>query len=213
MSEWVLLICILLILYMLYPSRTEIMIKGRNWSVIEDYDNRGQAAKNLSILHDRMIRLMRTLKHKYQIDYPVEELQVVRTPVSDDARTCIDTLLNNYNPDRFYENDPRVSSETSYTMNKGDSMYICLRDRKNPAILEDIDTVFFVMLHECAHIANYNGWGHDDRFWTVFKFIIHEAVEAGVYEPVDYVKHPKQYCGIEVYYQPLFDKALPEMWV
>jgi len=79
-------------------------------------------------------------------------------------------------------------------------------------MLEDIETVFFVMLHECAHIANYNGWGHDTRFWTVFKFIIHEAVLAGVYTPIDYAKHPKEYCGISVYYQPLFDDALSNLW-
>jgi hypothetical protein len=157
---------------------------------------------------------MRHLKSKYHIDETDETIAEegpAHVVASDDVRTIVETLLDNYNPDAFYENDPRYSSDTSYTINKGSSMYICLRKRDTPLVIEDEDLTFFVVLHECAHIGNYNGWGHDDRFWTVFKLFLREAVEAGVYTPINYEKHPQVYCGLRVFYSPLFDNTLPNL--
>jgi hypothetical protein len=159
-----------------------------------------------------MIKLLRALKEKYHVDETddvIAEEGPGHVVASDDVLTIVHTLLDNYNPDVIYENDPQYSSDTSYTINKGSSMYVCLRKRDQPHLIEDEDLTFFVVLHEAAHIANYNGWGHDDRFWTVFKFLIHEAVLAGVYTPVDYEKRPQDYCGLNVFYQPLYDRTLP----
>jgi hypothetical protein len=199
------IVIVILLIWCFQQRRLDVYAGGRSWTVVEKYDNRADAAKMLSRLHARMIKFMRYVKVKYHIDDPTFMGE------DTDARRCIETLLTNYNPDVFYENDPGSSSETSYTMNKGDSMYICLRNKANPNLLEDEDTVFFVMLHECAHIANYNGWGHDERYWTVFKLLIAEAVLSGVYIAIDYEKHVKPYCGISVYYQPLFDDSLPDL--
>jgi hypothetical protein len=208
------LIVLILVIYYYTPPRVEIDVHGRSWSVIDHYDNSTEAAEMLSRLHARMIKFMRYLKGKYHIDETDDIIaeEGINHLATGDARKIIDTLLDNYNPDVFYENDPRSSSDTSYTINKGDSMYVCLRKKKNPMELEDEELVFFVMLHECAHIGNYNGWGHDDRFWTVFKFILHEAVESGVYKPIDYGKYPQDYCGLKVYYLPLNDNTLPNLW-
>ena len=210
-----LLVVVLLLLYSYTPPRVEIDVQGRSWSVIDSYDNSTEAAEMLSRLHVRMIKFMRALKVKYHIDETDDIIAAegdAHFVGSSDAQKIVDSLLDNYNPDVFYENDPRYSSDTSYTINKGDSMYVCLRKKNQPNLLEDEELVFFVMLHECAHIGNYNGWGHDDRFWTVFKFLLHEATEAGVYKPIDYGKRPQDYCGLNVYYQPLNDKTLPNIW-
>lgn len=203
----IILLVILLIWY--YPSRVSVTVANRQWSVIDTYDNNKDAAEMLSRLHERMLTFMRYLKIKYHVDQTDDVMMDKQQVGSDDVQKIVNTLLDNYNPDEFYENDPRTSSDTSYTINKGDSMYICLRKKDNPYTLEDEELTFFVMIHECAHIANYNGWGHDDRFWTVFKFLLHEADQAGVYHPVDYGLNPQVYCGLKVYYSPLHDKSLP----
>lgn len=224
----IILICVLLLLYVSIPSRRPVLVDGRKWQVIDSYENSEEAAQILARCHDKMLHFMRTLKRKYHIDEPLDiaashynPVQSPTNPVphfhgsaapTEDAQKIIETLMDNYDPDVFYENDPMTSNDTSYTMNKGDAMYIGLRQKEDPTKFENEDTIFFVMLHECAHIANYNGWGHDDRFWTVFKFLLHEAVEAGVYTPVDYAKYPERYISISVYYQPLHDNSLPNLW-
>lgn len=206
------LIVLLILLYWYTPRRINVSAGGREWSVVESYENNTEAAALMSRVHDRMIKLLRALKEKYHVDETddvIAEEGPGHVVASDDVLTIVHTLLDNYNPDVIYENDPQYSSDTSYTINKGSSMYVCLRKRDQPHLIEDEDLTFFVVLHEAAHIANYNGWGHDDRFWTVFKFLIHEAVLAGVYTPVDYEKRPQDYCGLNVFYQPLYDRTLP----
>lgn len=59
-----------------------------------------------------------------------------------------------------------------------------------------------------AHIGNYNGWGHKQRFWQVFKFFLQEATASGIYTPRDYEKSPDWYCGLDVAYNPYFDKSV-----
>jgi hypothetical protein len=212
----ILLVIILIFLYTT-PKRVNVTVDNRDWSVVESYDNHTKAAEVLSRVNARMMELLRFLKHKYHIDETDEQIEEegathANRIASDHAYTIIETLLTNYNPDVFYENDPSLSSDTSYTMNKGDAMYICLRDKKDPNLLVDEETVLFVMLHECAHIANYNGWGHKEDFWTTFKYLLHEAELAGIYVARNYSTDPVHYCGLDITYNPLLDRSLPNLW-
>ncbi len=201
----VLVILALLYVYFMPDYRT-IVIDGRKWNVIADYDNAPEAAALLAAVHRDMLAFMKYLIAKYRItQIPAVE------PADMDLFTIVSTLVKNYNPDEFYENDPRFSSETSYTKGKGASMYICLRHRADPKQLVDRSMLFFVILHEMAHIGNYNGWAHKPRFWEVFKFLLTEAKNSGIYVPVNYAKAPGTYCGLEVGYNPLFDPSIKNM--
>lgn len=157
-----------------------------------DYPNAPEAAAMLSRLHKKTVILIEHLKTRYSTtsDSPVGVV------------AAVDFLSANYKPENIRENDPRFSAETSYTINKGTRMYICLRDRKHPERLMDDDIVFFAHLHELSHITNHLGWGHKDDFWATFAFILREAQIAGVYTPVDYSKYPKDFCGLRVNYNP-----------
>lgn len=216
--------CVLiLILFAYYQSHSAVQVgPTRAWNVLSKYDNKKEAAELLSRTNARMITFLRALKAKYHIDEPAD------VHIADDHRTImadrvspaiglarptyamIDFLLDNYNPDVFYENEPG-RGETSYTVRKGAAMYICLRQKDNPTKLVDENDLLFVMLHESAHIANHRGWGHEQDFWSAFKFILREAQLAGVYTPVDYSKHPINYCGLDVAYNPLYDNTLPDL--
>jgi hypothetical protein len=162
-----------------------------------------------------MINFLRYIKNKYHIDETADVIKgegELHGGFSQDAFLIMDNILNNYNPETIYENDPRnLSGDTSYTVNKGDKMFVCVRNKDNPNKFVDYNTFVFVVLHEASHIGNYNGWGHDQRFWTVFKFILREAVNFGIYKPVNYDKYPVNYCGLEITYQPLYDKTLPDI--
>lgn len=85
---------------------------------------------------------------------------------------------------------------------------LCLRDNENPHNIVDIDTLMFVVLHEAAHVANYDEWGHETRFWRIFKYLLEEAVEVGIIRPIDYIRKPKNYCGFKIDHNPLFDSRI-----
>jgi hypothetical protein len=46
--------------------------------------------------------------------------------------------------------------------------------------------------------------GHKKEFWDNFTFLLEYATEAGLYEAVDYAKHPSEYCGLTIDSNPLF---------
>jgi hypothetical protein len=201
---WQLLLAALIVLLIvyLYWNRTRhiaIVDADRAWNVSRDYDNRAEAAIMMRRLHLAAVAVGRSMKRRYAID---------ESPANTRAARLADALLDNYNPDVIYENDPARSRETAYTVNKGDALYVCLRDRGRPEALVDYDTLLFVYLHELSHIAAHDVWGHGEKFWETFKFVLEEAVVAGVYRPVDYSKKPTVYCGLDITYNPLFDQRL-----
>lgn len=216
------LLVIIIVLIVLCSNKYGVGVADqRNWYVIKDFNNHQAAAELLASVNVQMIEFMRTLRDKYHIDAPDDIAQDTSMQTSykaainspNDIYNIVGNLLNNYNPDVFYENDPRGTTETSFTIKKGESMYVCLRDKTDPTKLVDKDILLFVMLHEASHIANYRGWGHGVDFWEIFAFILHEAQLAGIYTPVDYSKTPKWYCGLLVEYNPLYDKALRKIWL
>lgn len=120
-------------------------------------------------------------------------------------------LLSKYNSRDIYEISPLNSSGvTSYTQDK-ETLILCLRKKeKNQSganELHDINTIMFVVVHELSHMMN-DRWGHDVDFWILFKFMLENAVECGVYSPVDYSSHPILYCGLLLTYNPIFDPNL-----
>lgn len=200
------------------PSITAVTAEEQQWHMVKDFKNKQDAAELLARTNASVMELLRYLKKKYHIDEPDDviaaegETHAKIKNAPGDLYNIVNNLLDNYNPEVFYETDPRNTNETSYTVDKGARMYICLRDKVDPNRLVDQSTLLFVMLHEASHIANYKSYGHGTDFWTIFKFILHEAEEAGIYKPINYAVHPVNYCGLIVQYSPLYDNSLPNLW-
>lgn len=114
-------------------------------------------------------------------------------------------LVENYNPDTVRETLP-TSSHTAYSENKGEKLAFCLMKTKNgdENKLIDQNTLLFVALHELSHIATVS-IGHTSEYWSNFKFILENAVEMGIYDPVDYKKNPTGYCGMTISDSPYYD--------
>ena len=70
--------------------------------------------------------------------------------------------------------------------------------------LIDINTLTFVALHELSHIMT-ESIGHKQEFWQNFKYLLQNAKEAGIYDPIDYKKNPKDYCGMKINDNPYYD--------
>jgi hypothetical protein len=144
-----------------------------------------QAADRLASVNAKMRDVVSHCAHKY--------------PDKDNVRR----LVKGYNPDEVYETLP-TSKYTAYSENKGEKLAFCLSTEKEGGELIDENTLAFVALHELAHIATAST-GHTQEFWRNFKFILEEAVDIGVYVPVDYKQHNRRYCGTAITDNPLYD--------
>lgn len=113
----------------------------------------------------------------------------------------IKKLRENYNSYMISEAavDPKY---TTYTVDKQD-MHICLRTRDQYENIYDIDLLMYVVLHELAHLCNFDKYGspiigHGFEFKLIFKFLVEEAIKIGVYKFTDYKRNPQEYCGIKI---------------
>ena len=115
----------------------------------------------------------------------------------------VSRFVSRFSPDVFVEND-MGSKDTSYSENKGQKIVVCLRDKtKAPHYpLIDENTIMFVMLHEMAHLMT-ETIGHTQEFWANFKRILHDAVQIGIYHPVNYAQRPTPYCGMTISDSPI----------
>jgi hypothetical protein len=113
-----------------------------------------------------------------------------------DSRT--ELLKENFNPDKLKEgiDNPEY---TSYSINKGEQIILCLRNKDK---LMDINTMMFVVLHELAHLAT-ESIGHTPEFWENFKWILEESINIGIYVKQEFKKEPVEYCGMKISSSPL----------
>ena len=112
-------------------------------------------------------------------------------------------LVEGFNPKRISETLP-TSELTAYSENKGEKIAFCLNTTKEGDRLIDINTLTFVALHELSHIMT-ETIGHKQEFWQNFKFLLTNAKEANIYQPVDYKNKPKEYCGMTINDNPYYD--------
>jgi hypothetical protein len=104
--------------------------------------------------------------------------------------------------DTKIEESPFKEDTSSYTINKGELMALCVRHKTGDNAFHDYQTLLFVVIHELAHVASITK-GHNTEFLTNFKWLLKEADESGMYIPQDYSKEPITYCGVKVTNNPM----------
>jgi hypothetical protein len=176
-----------------YNSRYPIVsqrstVDGREYKV-RDLPDKQKAADLLANLRMTLGKLTDALKEAYP-----NKPQVQR-------------LVQNFraDPQRFLESTPDAE-HTSYSVNKGESVHFCLRQRDGTEQLVNINVMVFVALHEMAHMIT-QSIGHEPEFWNNFGWLIREAEQRGLYKPVDFKSHPTTYCGINITDSPKYDPA------
>jgi hypothetical protein len=113
-------------------------------------------------------------------------------------------LVAGFNPKKVSETLP-TSTYTAYSENKGEKIAFCLNTvKKDNENLIDENTLTFVAIHELSHVAT-KSIGHKTEFWDNFKFLLTAAKEAGIHNPVDYKKEPREYCGMKIHDNPYYD--------
>jgi len=128
--------------------------------------------------------------------------KVIRHLQETDNGPDVQFLASNYNENVIGENVPWTTRNTSYVLNKGDLIRICLRNKKTGKF-HDMNTLIFVSLHELSHLMD-KQYGHEKSFWDSFKKILNSATELGLYVPVRYKDHPQSYCGMIIKSNPYY---------
>lgn len=154
-------------------------IDNREYTVQTKIDSQ-EAADLIAVIRQKLILLVNHLIKSY----------------GGDSRT--ELLKQNFNPDKLKEgiDNPEY---TSYSINKGEQIILCLRNKDK---LMDINTMMFVVLHELAHLAT-ESIGHTPEFWENFKWILEESINIGIYVKQEFKKEPVEYCGMKISSSPL----------
>ena len=118
-------------------------------------------------------------------------------------RENVKRLVKNFNPSKVSETLP-TSKYTAYSEDKGKKLAFCTTTTKKGDNLIDENTLTFVGIHELGHVMS-KTIGHNDEFWSNFKFLLKIAVKNKLYIPVDYKEKPKEYCGMEITDNPYYD--------
>jgi hypothetical protein len=157
--------------------------------LVRNLPDKQDAADRLARTRAKMIRLMRDLKQTHP------------------DKAFVQQMARNFDaaPERFSESTPDASY-TSYSVNKGEKVYMCLRQRNEKEELVDENIITFVALHELSHIGT-SEIGHTPQFWNNFGWLLKRAEEMDIYQYTDFSAHPVEYCGIHITDQPTYDKS------
>lgn len=113
----------------------------------------------------------------------------------DNEKEYINNLVNRTKQINIMET-PDDEQNTSYTINKGEKIVLCLRSKLLNDI-HDINTIMYVVIHELAHVACPE-YGHTPLFKKIFIFLLKESYKINIYTPIDYRKKPQDYCGMTI---------------
>ena len=151
--------------------------------LVRNMDDKNEAANVLAKIRTKLEKICAIMKEKY----PDDE-SVIR-------------MVKRFNPDNITEAG-KNNQYTSYSVNKGEKLVFCIRQKDEKESLVDENTVTFVSIHELAHIMT-KSVGHTEEFWDNFKRLLKEAIEANLYTKENYSQNPREYCGIKVSDSPL----------
>jgi hypothetical protein len=166
-------------------SYVKSTVDGNSY-LVRNLPDKVEAANTLAEVRARILRLMKHFKQS-----------------NSKNQIALDILKNfDAEPTRFSESTPD-SNYTSFTLNKGEKIHVCLRQKNTSQDLVDVNILTFVTLHEIGHIGT-REIGHTPLFWNNFAWILKEAEELGTYQFQNFAEQPVPYCGISITDQPKF---------
>ena len=154
-------------------SQVKSLIDDRTYIVRKLPDSQ-RAADKLAEINRKIINLIDSLKKE--------------------DREGIETLKDRYNPDQLSETG-LGAKYTSYSVNKGEKISICVRHEDNKFIDDNI--IVFVVIHELAHVMT-KSIGHTKEFWDYMAYLLEKGEKIGSYKPENYKEKPVDYCGMEI---------------
>jgi len=179
--------CLLGYTHFEHLSNEVIYIKSsvdNNEYLVRNLDSKKEAADILAKLRIKLEKICEVMKMKYPNDESIERMN------------------KRFNSDNITESG-KNNQYTSYSVNKGEKIVFCIRQKDDTESFVDENTLTFVAIHELAHIMT-KSVGHTTEFWDNFKLLLKESIENKLYIKENYSSNPKDYCGIKVSDSPLY---------
>jgi predicted metal-dependent hydrolase len=190
MLELVVIILAFVLMYIFFLSEyksdgiilEESFIDGNKYWVrdLEDKSNAANTLANIKINMEKLINYLKENVDKYKDN---ENYEYIKNLIS---RTKEIHIMETPSDEKY----------TSYTVNKGEKIYFCLRSKVLNEI-HDMNTLLYVVIHEMSHIACPE-YGHTPLFYDIFRFLLRVSIDIGIYKDVDYRYKPQDYCGMTI---------------
>ncbi len=226
-THWLMLLCLLLILTATFQSHIRravrscfsnlepVIVDGTPFNVLPEYNDKRGAAELLAIVDSDVKHLIRFMEDKY----PPSVISSMPEEKKKLYGQIVRRLRSTYKTKSLEETLPEQPKvDVSYNLNKGEVVALCLRDFNTHSFHQKND-IMFVTLHELAHSLNCDessyqcgsdSYGHTELFWFIFKVLLENAEECGIYKKSNYRESPINYCSMPVTYNPVFDESLSE---
>jgi hypothetical protein len=150
--------------------------------LVQNKSDKLQTANKLAFIKANIKSIINYLKNNKD-NYPLK-------------KNSIEKFLSRTKIINIKERPEHETDYTSYTINKGDMLVFCLRSSYLQNI-HDNNTIMYVVIHELAHVFS-DGYGHGEEFVENFKFLLQISKKINIYEPINYLKTPQEYCGMTI---------------
>ena len=170
-------------------------IDGNEYQV-RNLKDKQKASNTLAMLRKKMLALVKK----------TQELKGVQDQY---CNTAIVTLKERFKPENMSES-PGDAKYTSYSVNKGEKIFFCIRAKDSTNEIINLNTLLFVAIHEMAHVMT-KSIGHTKEFWNNFRFLLRVAVKNNIYQYQNFSSKPEKYCGMLITdspYEPSRDDNL-----
>jgi hypothetical protein len=203
-----------------FDKTVYVEVEGKKYKVLEELNNKDNSANILNNVDKSIKDLIQFIENKYTDEY-INSIDGKYNQKKEILKQIKRRLKSTYSTNSLKENYPsQEKTDVSYNLNKGSTIALCLRNYKNPENFHEYNEILFVALHEIAHSINCNeealmcgnSYGHDNMFWYIFKILLEESVDAGIYNKKNYTDDPVNYCSMDITYNPLYDKTLTDKY-
>ncbi len=160
--------------------------------LVRNLPDKQESADRLARVRAKLLRLRKYLEQSHM------------------SKPFVSQMIKNFDcsASRFSESTPDAQY-TSYSVNKGEKIYMCLRQRNEKEELVNENIIVFVALHEMSHVGTVSV-GHTPEFWNNFAWLIKEAEKAKVYTYQDFAAHPVEYCGVHITDSPTYKEGVKD---
>jgi len=187
MQQIIIIVLIVLIIYLLYSLNNNGLVRANfngDTFDVQEHPDKETAVELLKKLRDNLLIIAQ------------KSLERATSENNADYQKYITKIVNKLNGVLIREVE-KDSPYTSYSVNKGEELVFCLRNKKTH-VFYDYNKILYVAVHEIAHIGCPE-IGHTKLFFELNRYLLETAKRNDMYTFIDYNKTPEEYCGIQIF--------------